>query len=63
MKALLDIKDTYIRRARLTPALIVVLPLGLAVLCWSPDGLKSWTVLWSLFVWAGGTALMAQVVP
>lgn len=61
MTALLDITNTYTRRARLTPALIVVLPLGLAVLSWSPDGLKSWTVLWSLFVWAGGTALMAQV--
>lgn len=61
MTAILDIKSAYTRRARLTPALIVVLPLGLAVLSWSPDGLKSWTVLWSLFVWAGGTALMAQV--
>ena len=61
MTPLLDITNAYTRRARLTPALIVVLPLGLAVLSWSPDGLKSWTVLWSLFVWAGGTALMAQV--
>ena len=61
MTPLLDITNAYTRRARLRPALIVVLPLGLAVLSWSPDGLKSWTVLWSLFVWAGGTALMAQV--
>lgn len=61
MTNLLDITNAYTRRARLTPALIVVLPLGLAVLSWSPNGLKSWTVLWSLFVWAGGTALMAQV--
>jgi hypothetical protein len=61
MTTLLDMTNTYTRRARLTPALIVVLPLGLAILSWSPDGLKSWTVLWSLFVWAGGTALMAQV--
>src|ERR1035437_4466168 len=59
--ALSAITNTYTRRARLTPALIVVLPLGIAVLSWSPDGLKSWTVLWSLFIWAGGTALMAQL--
>jgi hypothetical protein len=61
MTALSAITSTYTRRARLTPALIVVLPLGLAVISWSPDGLKSWAVLWSLFVWAGGTALMAQL--
>lgn len=61
MTPLLDITNTYTRRARLTPALIVALPLGLAVLSWSPDGLKAWTVLWTLFVWAGGTGLMAQV--
>ncbi len=56
-----DITNPYTRRARLKPALIVVLPLGLAVLSWSSDGLKSLTVLWSLFVWAGGTALMTQL--
>jgi hypothetical protein len=42
--ALLDITNSYMRRARLTPTLIVVLPLGLTVLAWSPDGLKSWTI-------------------
>jgi len=61
MTPLLDITSPYARRARLKPALIVVLPLALAVLAWSPDGLKSLTALWSLFVWAGGTALMVQI--
>lgn len=56
-----NLKDAYTRRARLTPALIVVLPLGLAVIAVSSDGLKAWTALWSVFVWAGGTALMAQL--
>jgi len=58
---ILDVKDSYNRRARLQPAFIVVLPVGLAILAWSPDGVKRWTVLWTLFVWAGGTALLAQL--
>ena len=61
MTALFDFTNHYTRRARLSPALIVALPLGLTVLSWSPDGLKSWMTLWSLFVWTGGTALVAQL--
>ena len=62
MKELIgSIKDSYNRRARLQAALVVALPLGLAVLSWSPDGLMSWNVLWSLLVSAGGTALMTQL--
>jgi hypothetical protein len=61
MIAVLDITNTYVRRARLTPALIVVLPIALAVLSWSPDGLKAWSVFWSLFVWAGGAVLMTHL--
>lgn len=59
--SILGIKDAYDRRARLEPALIVALPLALAMLAWSPDGLKGWTILWSLLVWAGGTGLLAQL--
>jgi len=61
MMAILDITSPYVRRARLQPALIVALPLGLAVISWSQNGFKALAVLWSLFVWVGGTALMAQI--
>jgi hypothetical protein len=57
----LSIKDAYVRRARLQPALIVTLPVSLAVLAWSSGDIKSWTPLWSLIVGAGGTSLLAQV--
>jgi hypothetical protein len=61
MKLPLNISDTYVRRARLQPAMLVALPLALAVFAWSCSGLARWGVLWSVFVWCGGTALMAQV--
>lgn len=51
----------YTRRARLRPALLVALPLGIATLSWFPHGLTGWSALWGLIVWSGGTALMAQV--
>jgi hypothetical protein len=53
--------DTYTRRARLYPALLVVLPLGIATLAWFPEGLVGWGTLWGLVVWSGGTALLSQV--
>jgi len=53
--------NAYVRRARLEPALIVALPLGLATLAWSPGGVFGWGLVWSLFVFCGGTALAAQV--
>lgn len=56
-----DISNPYVWRARLQPAMIVALPVGLAVLAWSPGGVAGWGVVWSFFVFCGGTALMAQV--
>ncbi len=56
-----DISNSYTRRARLQPAMLVALPLGLATLAWSPGGVAGWGLVWSLFVFCGGTALMAQV--
>ena len=53
--------DTYTRRARLYPALLVALPLGLATLAWFPEGLAGWGTLWGLVTWSGATALLAQV--
>jgi hypothetical protein len=56
-----DLSNAYVRRARLQPAMLVALPLGLATLAWSPGGVVGWSLVWSLFVFCGGTALMAQV--
>jgi hypothetical protein len=57
----LDISNPYVRRARLQPAMLVALPLGLATLAISPGGIVGWGTVWSLFVFCGGTALMAQM--
>jgi len=57
----LNIANPYVRRARLQPAMIVALPIALATLAWKPTGIAGWSVFWSLFVWCGGTALLAQV--
>jgi hypothetical protein len=56
-----DISNPYVRRARLQPALIVVLPLALATLAWFPSGVAGWGVIWGVVVACGGTALLVQV--
>ncbi len=56
-----EMPDAYVRRARLQPAMLVALPLGLATLAWSPGGVVGWSLVWSLFVFCGGTALMSQL--
>jgi len=53
--------NSYTRRARLEPALITALPLGLATLAWFPTGIVGWGLFWGLIAWSGGTALLAQV--
>lgn len=53
--------DSYTRRARLEPAMITALPLGLATLAWFPEGIVGWGLFWSLIAWSGGTALLAQI--
>jgi hypothetical protein len=61
MNLSLNISDLYVRRARLQPALLVALPIALAVLAYFPTGVVGWGILWSLLVWCGGTALLAQI--
>ncbi len=61
MVSISDIANPYVRRARLQPALIVVLPLALATLAWFPAGIAGWGIVWSVVVACGGTALLAQV--
>lgn len=53
--------DQYTIRARVLPALLVALPLGLATLAWFPDGLSGWSALWGLTVWSGATVLLGQL--
>ncbi len=53
--------DQYTIRARVLPALLVTLPLGLATLAWFPDGLSGWGAIWGLVVWSGGTMFLAQI--
>jgi hypothetical protein len=53
--------DAYARRARLIPGLLVVLPLGLAIIAWFPADRQAWGVATGLIVAAGGTVLLAHV--
>jgi hypothetical protein len=53
--------NSYSRRARLEPALIAALPLGLATVAWFPTGVVGWGLFWGLIAWSGGTALLAQI--
>lgn len=56
-----DLLDPYSRRARLQPALLAILPLGLALLAWYPTEAKTLGLVWAIVVSAGGTALLAQI--
>ena len=53
--------DAYTTRARLWPALLVALPLGLTTLALLPGDFQGWDALWSLIVFSGGTALLAEI--
>lgn len=53
--------DEYNRRARLYPALFVVLPLILGVVVWYPTGFVGLGVLLSIFVWSGASYLIMEI--
>lgn len=53
--------DKYTVRARLLPALLVALPIGLATVTWFPGGVFGWGAVWGLVTWSGGTMLLAQL--
>jgi hypothetical protein len=53
--------STYSTKARLLPALIVILPISIAILCLNPEGVSGWSVLWSLLVTSGGTFLISEL--
>jgi hypothetical protein len=52
--------DPYTVRARLLPALITALPLGIATLAWFPKGVLGWGAVWALVAWSGGTFLLSE---
>ena len=54
--------DQYDRRARLMPALLVLLPAALAVVALAPDAIVGWSGGIALIVQAGGSFLLAQIV-
>lgn len=54
--------DQYDRRARLMPALLVILPATLAVVTLAPDAVLGWGGGIALIVQAGGSFLLAQFV-
>jgi len=53
--------DTYTLRARLTPALLVVLPIGIEIIALYPFELTGWNLLLGVFVTCGGTSLLSQL--
>jgi hypothetical protein len=54
--------DQYDRRARLLPALLVILPAALAAVALAPDAIMGWGGGVALIVQAGGSFLLAQSV-
>ena len=54
--------DQYDRRARLMPALLVLLPAALAVIALAPQAVLGWSGGIALIVQAGGSFLLAQIV-
>lgn len=53
--------DSYSRRARLVPTLLVLLPLGLVAIAWIPEGHLVWGAALSLIATAGGATLAAEL--
>jgi hypothetical protein len=53
--------DTYVVRARLKPALIVLIPLILVPFVWPVDGEGGWKALAGALVTCGGTALLSRL--
>ncbi len=56
-----EVFDAYTRRARLQPALLAILPIGIAVLVWFPNSLTEWGVFASVLTSAGGMALLVRI--
>lgn len=55
------VPDHYTRQARLFPALLVMLPVGLAVVAWFPQRFIGWGLLIGVATSCGLTALLSQI--
>ncbi|MDD5751243.1 MAG: hypothetical protein PHS73_01855 [Candidatus Peribacteraceae bacterium] len=55
------VPDHYTRQARLFPALLVMLPVGLAIVAWFPQKFIGWGLLLGVATSCGLTALLAQI--
>ena len=55
------VPDTYTLKARISPVLLVALPLTLTALCWRADDLAKWETIWSLIIASGGGMFLAQL--
>ena len=53
--------DHYSFRARLQPALLVLLPLAIGIFAWTWPNVKWESVLWALFVTSGGAYFLATL--
>ncbi len=53
--------DHYTRQARLFPALLVMLPIGFAIVAWFPEKFLGWGLLLGVATSCGLTALFAQI--
>jgi hypothetical protein len=53
--------DAYTARARLLPALLLVLPLAVTVYAWEPGNALGWNGLGGLIVASGGTILLSFI--
>lgn len=53
--------NSYSVKARLLPALIVVLPVSISIICVNPEGVLGWNILWSLIGTSGGIFLISEL--
>jgi len=53
--------DAYTVRARFAPALLVMFPIGLAIIAWFPAQFIGWGLLVGAAFWSGSTLLLAEL--
>ncbi len=53
--------DTYTRRARLAPSLLLALPIALAIFAILPEKTLDWESIWAIVIWCGGAKLLWEI--
>jgi len=61
MNAVTSLFDSYGRKARLYPALLVLLPVVISYYLWFPEQLKHGKIIWGLAISFGGLVLLGQM--